>query len=543
LRKRIGWGNPDNTGEGETNGGMGQSRVSSQQFAYPARRLAKNTAYNVLGRVLPMVAAAVAVPFLLRELGIQRFGVLTLLWLVIGYFGIFDIGVGRATTKFVAEEIASGERGKLLELIWGSVLLLLLLGVVGGGVAALLTPWLVERALNIPPELKAESRNAFLLLAASMPFVLGTSGARGVLEGQHRFGVVNAIRAPGSVFTFAGPLLVTPFTTDLSRIAAVLVCGRVVVFCVNAYFCVASVPGQARPKMVRGDTAKHLFGFGGWLTVTNIVGALMAFGFVDRFVISSSLDMSAVSYYAVPFEAATKLLLAPAGFVAVLFPVFSGYAGSQKERVQRLCLQAVRILLMCLSPAALVLIAFGALGLNLWVGEEFARQSARVLQLVVAGVLVCSFSLVFASAIQALGRPDLTAKRHVCELPIYVALVWFLTKQWGIAGTAASWLIWQLADYLILLLLLGRLLPRRSEGLWKSAKLVTVCGGGALLCGGLLAAIPNPGIRAAGTLGGLAAFVMMFWKFGMEAQDKAKVRSILGLSAKASREPTAGKHQ
>src|ERR1019366_6950398 len=40
--------------------------------------------------------------------------------------------------------------------------------------------------------------------------------------------------------------------------------------------------------------------------------------------------------------------------------------------------------------------------------------------------------------IQGVGRPDLTAKFHLIELPLYLLVLWLLTKQWGIAGSAAA---------------------------------------------------------------------------------------------------------
>ena len=522
-------------------GGDRESGLPACRFAHQPKRLAKNTVYNLLGRVLPMLAGLVAVPFLLKGLGVRRLGVLTLIWLVVGYFGVFDMGIGRATTKFVAALPPGGGGKRLAELIWGSLLLLVILGVVGGGVAAALTPWLVGTALNIPEELRAEARRAFFFLAASMPFVLGTSGARGALEGQHRFGTVNAIRIPGTAFTFCGPLLVIPFSHDLSYIAAVLVCGRGIVFLLSTYFCISSVPGARRPRMMRGETARRLLGFGGWLTVTNIVGALMAFGFVDRFVISSMLDISAVAYYAVPFDAVSKMLVAPAGFVGVLFPVFSAYAVTQAVRISRLHRQALRVILLFVGPAALVLIAFGEPIMVVWLGKDFARESARVLQLVVPGALFCSISLLLASLVQAIGRPDLTAKRHLCELPIYIGVVWLFTKQWGIVGTAAGWLLWQVADQVILFVLLRRLLPDSRRELGVSAKLMAAGGGGALVCAAVLATIPDMAVRGAGTLAALGLFLLLFWRLGLEAEDRARVRSLLRMPVGSPGQSSGGR--
>ena len=50
------------------------------------RLLARNTLWNLLGQLLPMVVALVTIPALVRGLGVDRFGVLSLAWIVIGYF-------------------------------------------------------------------------------------------------------------------------------------------------------------------------------------------------------------------------------------------------------------------------------------------------------------------------------------------------------------------------------------------------------------------------------------------------------------------------
>ncbi|HLJ29909.1 MAG TPA: hypothetical protein VKY85_24590 [Candidatus Angelobacter sp.] len=66
--------------------------------AYPisnltsGRFLARNTIWNLLGQLLPMAVAVVAIPPVIRGLGIPRFGVLSLAWIVIGYFSLFDLG-------------------------------------------------------------------------------------------------------------------------------------------------------------------------------------------------------------------------------------------------------------------------------------------------------------------------------------------------------------------------------------------------------------------------------------------------------------------
>lgn len=67
-------------------------------------RLARNGVFNIIGQGVPLLAAFFAIPRLIHGLGTDRFGVLTLVWMVIGYFSLFDLGLGRALTQVVAEK-------------------------------------------------------------------------------------------------------------------------------------------------------------------------------------------------------------------------------------------------------------------------------------------------------------------------------------------------------------------------------------------------------------------------------------------------------
>jgi hypothetical protein len=65
--------------------------------------LARNTLLNLAGQVIPLLIGLATIPYIVRGLGTERFGVLAIAWVVLGYFSLFDLGLGRAKTKFVAE--------------------------------------------------------------------------------------------------------------------------------------------------------------------------------------------------------------------------------------------------------------------------------------------------------------------------------------------------------------------------------------------------------------------------------------------------------
>lgn len=181
------------------------SQSTSAQDLTSSRLLAKNTLWNLLGLGAPLLAALVAIPLLIKGTGTERFGILTLTWVVIGYFSIFDLGIGRALTQLVARKLGTDQTDEIPSVIWTGLALMLVLGLIGAMVVLLLTPSLVFRLLNIPPQLRGETLSAFYLLAATIPVVIGTAGLRGILEAYQRFGIISAIRIPMGLFYFYRP--------------------------------------------------------------------------------------------------------------------------------------------------------------------------------------------------------------------------------------------------------------------------------------------------------------------------------------------------
>ena len=113
------------------------------------RSIGLNTAYQIGSQVAPAVAAIAAIPFLLRHLGYDVFGIVTILSTMLAYFTMLDLGLGRAATRFISQSLQAGSPDDVRRYFWGSIILLSGIGLIVTVSCVLLVPTVVGY-LKIP---------------------------------------------------------------------------------------------------------------------------------------------------------------------------------------------------------------------------------------------------------------------------------------------------------------------------------------------------------------------------------------------------------
>ena len=457
-----------------------------------ARVLKRSVAWNALGTVLPLVMAVVAVPLLINGLGQDRFGLLTIVWALVGYASLFDLGLGRALTLVVAARLgrmnvadtdaADQTGGDLNALVWTALWLLLALGVLGALVLWALAPSLVAW-IRTPEGLAAEAVTAFRVLAFGLPLVFVTSGLTGVLVALQRFDVITAIRLPLSLVTTLGPVLTLLVSPSLVWISALMLGARVLSVAVFAWQLGRLRPDLVPPTQPRRGLTRHLIGHGGWMTVTNVVGPLLSY--LDRFFVGSVLGTAAVAWYVTPHEVLSKLIVIPGILLSVLFPALATAYASDPVRAASLYKDAAVVLRHAMLPVCVLFLLFADELLTLWIHADFAANAAPVARWLAVGVWINILAHTPFAFLQGAGRADLSAKAHMAELLPYLAVLLWWTHAHGVAGAAAAWTARALVDTLALNWLAARvhapLAPQVRREMLAMAAGLAVCAVCALL--------------------------------------------------------------
>ena len=485
--------------------------------------LARNVALNIMGTALPGIAAVAAVPVLARTLGDVRFSVLLLAWTTLGYFSLFDLGMGRAVAHGVADRIGGEREDEIGALIWTSLLLLTPVAVFAAAMLILGSPALA-RVLGVPPELHAEAVLSFRILAVAIPFAASAGALRGALEAKQYFGIVNALRVPHGLTTFLGPLLTLPFSRSLVPAVAVLSVGRLVL-CVLHFVAAWRVIPQFRHAPLRFDrgVARNVAVFGGWTQVTYIISPIMAT--LDRFAVGAVLGIGLVTYYAAPNELVTKLWLFPMAVLPVFFTALATTAMRDRERTALLFDRLLRVTLAVTFIPAFLLVVLAPDVLRIWLGPAYQQQSTLVMQLLAVGVFINCVGQGAYTLIQGLGRPEITGKYHLAELGVYAVLLALLLPRFGILGAAVAWSLRTIGDTVLLLLRCPSLLSESRPGVLRIG--MWLLGSTALMALGIAASATSARVAVALVAPLVWAFVA--WRGLLTPAERELRRSALSL--------------
>ena len=489
------------------------------ELNYSGSSIAKNTIFNLLGYGIPLIFALVLIPPLIKGLGAERFGILNLAWMVIGYFSFFDFGIGKGLTKIIAEKIGANQIEQMSRIFWTSLFLMLSVSIFFAGCISFFIPSLVN-IFKISHKFHQETINTFYVLAISIPIVSTTTGLRGVLEAYQKFGIINIMRVSLGIFTFLGPLLVLLITNSLFWIVIFLIVLRIIIWILYLLQCFKVNKNIKNEIIFDFNSIRPVLRFSIWITLANIVGPIILYS--DRFLIGALISAAAITYYATPYEIVTKLLLIPGALSGVLFPIFSASFFSNPLLSKKIFLRGAKFVFLLIYPMVFLIAMFSFEGMKLWLGSEFALQSYLVLQLLSVGILMNSISIIPNNFFQGIGKPKIPTLLNLAELPFYILLMWLFIEKWGINGAAFAYLIAAGLDALMMYTVAYKKFSIKFESKFSSISFL-------IMMSGLIVPFFPIGLyfKVVFTIMFLSIFLIVTWKYYFSVEEKHSIFSTL----------------
>jgi O-antigen/teichoic acid export membrane protein len=490
----------------------------------PGKSIAFNSVANLLTQAALVLVAIWSIPKLTSGLGQEGFGVLSLIWSLVGYFSLLDFGTSRAATKFVAEGAGGGDRDRQHRAIWGALSFSALIGFTTSAVLAAAASLLTNHVLEVSAQNRDLFSNTFAVAAIGIPFMLLYATITGSLMAVQQFVPVNVLRGVMGLFQWVGSVVLLWLGMGIWEIIVMTVIVRVVVTIIAFFSLSHHFPDLLHhPRLFDWSEIRRLFSFGSWVMVSQVVSPL--FLYVDRLLIGSLISVSAVAFYTLPQDALSRLSIIPLSLSATLFPALTQQIAGKGIDTSSASLYArsFKYLFHVMLPLQGILFVFAYDILFVWVGHEYADGSTVVFRIIVAGFLFNALAQLPATALHAMGRPDLPAKFHIVEFLVMVLLNLLLIPSMGIAGVALVWSVRVFADAL---LLTSAVQVSRGPVLGNLAGILSRLAIAALITG-LLLSIKDIEVQIG--VAGLLTFVYVLWvwRYVLDVRDKVLVKTLV----------------
>jgi O-antigen/teichoic acid export membrane protein len=391
-----------------------------------------NFIFNAIGMSVPVAVAFVTIPIYVAHIGLARYGVLSIVWVLLGYFGFLDFGLSRASANALAKLVHASQQERTVVLVT-SLYLNLFLGLVGGVALYLAGGAILAHFWSLSNDMTSEVGSSMVWIACLLPLALVSGVARGAIESREHFFSVNALDLIGTVLGQILPLL-----------AAILIAPSLTIIIPAALLAratsvVAILVFVARSEKVRSlyvfDRARvpELLGFGAWVSVSSAIGPILTS--IDQLLIGSKLGVVAVTHYAIPISIVGRSQLVASALARALYPRFSRLHRDEARALAERAITSLGYMFGALCGPAII---FGSPFLKLWMGADFATHATAVFEILLLGAWINGVAFIPYSYLEGQGRPDLVAKLHALEFLPFIAVIWLLLTTYGLVGAALA---------------------------------------------------------------------------------------------------------
>jgi O-antigen/teichoic acid export membrane protein len=418
-----------------------------------ADHFVRNVIWNWVGVAVQLLPGFVVTPYMIYRLGTEQYGIWSLVFSLVGYYALVDLGFRSAAVRYAAHFHALGQADKINELV---NTLLLYFSTVAAALAVF-TALIWRRAdqyFQVSP--RHHDVFAWLVLLAGLNLSVGVIGSvfSGCVEGFHRFDVSNRIFIVSFGARSVGWFALLAAGKGLISLAALALVTNSALVIMYAWafgrvFPSLSVsPRHATMRMFRLTAAYGLQTFLAGIATRGMEQ-------ITPVLIGHYRSMAEVGYYNFPLRLLQYGTDAVSRVGIVVTPKSADMDARQEfDRIGKLAVFSGRYCLVLFMPITLFLGMYGRQLFTVWLRKpELAAASGPLLPVMLVGFTLaqaaqfCSASILFGLGAQRGYALALTA-----ELAANVAGTIMVLPRYGIMGAA-------LVTSVLMLLVRGMVTP------------------------------------------------------------------------------------
>ena len=399
-------------------------------------RFVRNALWNGIGFAVSIGAGILLSPYIIRKIGPEGYGIWALVFALVDYVWLTDLGFRSSVLKFSAHYLALGERKKIDETIntalvyFGAAAAVLLV------VCVVLSPR-VARRFNVSPA--DEEVFAFLLLAVGASWSIGLviNVFKAALEGFQLYGPLNRVTIVTVGIRAGGSALLLWKGYGLRELGIMVVASQMVGYALTYVLFRRAVPAMRYSMhLVSGSMLRQMMGYGIHTFLATIATQLLNQG--PLVLIGRMLSAASVGFFSLPVRLLTNAVDAVAQVGMITSASSADFsARGDLAAVFRMGIYTNRYCLVLFFPLSLFLAVYGRELFLLWVGPEFAANSAPLLPVLAMATAFAVAGQRNSSAIlYGLGTHAGFGRSLMAEALLTLGAMAYTLPRYGVLGVA-----------------------------------------------------------------------------------------------------------
>ena len=423
----------------------------------------RNLIANFAGALWSTALSLLLVPFYLRRIGIEAYGLVAFFVSLQGLLAMLDLGIGSTFNRELARFGHAAENGEASGIAAALQRLYWLASLIIGALVFLAARYLSTSWFNAH-HLSSEAIEQSVMLmaliaAAQFPFAFYGNG----LLGMQRHVAYAAAVILGATARAVGAIVVLSWISATSQaLFAALLAGTVAQTAFSAWSFWRAVPPK-KERVALMPLLRSYWRFAAGMTGINVCAALLTQ--MDKIVLSRTLPLTQFGIYSLAAGLASGLSLLAMPFFTTMFPRLARLVVEADDaRLISAYHRACQTLAVVVVPAALILICFARDLIRAWTGDAaIAAQAAPIVAFIAAGFALNALVSVPYALQLAYGWTRLTLIANIVAVAILVPVTIVVSVRYGGVGAAVVWLVLN-ACYVIIYaqIMYSRLLPREK---------------------------------------------------------------------------------
>lgn len=408
------------------------SRKNTKLNESISQKIIRNTIFNTIGRFWGILVALFLTPYIIRHIGVDRFGIWAIVGVLTGYFGLLDFGIGTSFVKYISEFYAKEDYKKINQVVNTGFIFYSIFAVFIIALGFLTINPLLN-FFKIPSDLYSEALFVFLLgiILFSISNALSVFGA--VQTGLQRMDITNKVVIAISIPNIAGTIFFLQRGYGLPGLMinnAIILAISSIINIIIAFRVLPEL--RFNPFLSNKDMLKKLVSFGYKLQISRFAN-MISFQ-TDKLLIGYFLGIGVVTFYQLGSSMLQKVRQIPLVLISALIPAASeAEARKGKGSLVELYLRGSKYLIFISTPLLFFVVTNASLIMLTWMGQGYGK-AALAIQILAMGYFAATVSGVASSIATGVARTEFEMKFGIFMATLNLFLSIILIIKIGFIG-------------------------------------------------------------------------------------------------------------